>query len=451
MPEGRTLEPARGRLLPLARLPAGHARADAPRARRGGGRHVRRRAATSSRPARGGSGSARLAYSFVSPAEIASGSAGLRHCCASFARRRWRYSCESRIPPIRPIASSSSIVQIKRHFRRREDEVDPDLVGCSGPRMRSRRRSRRAAARSSGRGVAARSTGGRLPRPGRRRPRSRCGRRGRPRAARRRCRRRVGGTGGWGVLMAAILRRSRLARERGERTRHEPRLFRRLEHPRSARRKVGQGDSSSKRAETGLAEVAVVARHLGSFAHLCRLDVPGLIDDGSDHRCCRRGSRGPADEKPANCGRFENSEYAAFSRASWQRCQGLQRLSKTLHRHDPTAPAYCGRRGRVIPSGTRKTSTCARRAPIVFCLTPPIGPTVRRARARRSRRPCSPRSTSRPSSSIGRARTRAPRRARRSSRRRCGPGTEASPAAAGSTTTPIKRPPSLRPVDRLHA
>jgi len=34
----------------------------------------------------------------------------------SRARRRWRYSCESRIPPISPIASSSSIVQINRTF-----------------------------------------------------------------------------------------------------------------------------------------------------------------------------------------------------------------------------------------------------------------------------------------------------------------------------------------------
>jgi hypothetical protein len=36
--------------------------------------------------------------------------------CASCDRRLWRYSCESRIPPISPIASSSSIVQINRTF-----------------------------------------------------------------------------------------------------------------------------------------------------------------------------------------------------------------------------------------------------------------------------------------------------------------------------------------------
>ena len=110
----RDVEPARGRLLHLAR-PPGRGAATCSRAP-SGGRHVReghrllRRTAAATR-------SLRLAFSFVSPDEIADGRRAARAgYCAARRRRRRRSSCESRIPTTKPTARLSRISQTSDTF-----------------------------------------------------------------------------------------------------------------------------------------------------------------------------------------------------------------------------------------------------------------------------------------------------------------------------------------------
>ena len=64
-----------------------------------------------------------------------------------------------------------------------------------------------------------------------------------------------------------------------------------------------------------------------------------------------------------------------------------------------TRPAYLRASFALSPRGTRKTSTFARRAPIAFCLTAPIGTTVPSGSSWPVAATLYPRSTSRPSSS----------------------------------------------------
>ena len=138
------LEPARGRLLPLARASGGDRRGRAARSARGeagvtfvqgpdfGGRSELRRAlrSASSRRTRSREGVARLG-------------------AASGARRRRRSSCDSRIPPSSPIARPSRISQISEIVRGGEHEVRrATCVVVLERRTRSRTRSPPAGARA---------------------------------------------------------------------------------------------------------------------------------------------------------------------------------------------------------------------------------------------------------------------------------------------------------------
>ena len=67
-------------------------------------------------PGRGGTAQLGLPTALSRPADVRAGVTRLAGLLRELARRRWRYSCESSIPPTSPIASSSSIVQISRTF-----------------------------------------------------------------------------------------------------------------------------------------------------------------------------------------------------------------------------------------------------------------------------------------------------------------------------------------------
>ena len=92
-------------------------------------------------------------------------------------------------------------------------------------------------------------------------------------------------------------------------------------------------------------------------------------------RLCALAVQGLATQKTRSFRPFDWPKICAFLRLLGQSCQSVQRLLKTLHRDDPQAVRVLPRIGGVLPAGTRKASTPASRAPIVFCLMPPIGPT----------------------------------------------------------------------------
>ena len=119
-----------------------------------------------------------------------------------------------------------------------------------------------------------------------------------------------------------------------------------------------------------------------------------------------------------------------------------------------TGPAYLRASFALSPAGTRKTSTPARRTPIVFCFD--AADRADRAverRARRSPRPCSRGRRRGRAPRARRARTRARPTGRRSSPRRSSPGTAASICAAwlDEHADRSARFGSLRVGDRLHA
>ena len=229
---------------------------DLPRARRGallGARRAARasrssRAPTSSRPARAGAAQLGLPTALSRPPTSARESRDLPDFCASCARRRWRYSCESSMPPTSPIASSSSIVQISRTFaveKTKSIRIWSVFWTTNATAYADRRP---AAPRSSRRGAAARSTGG-LPLR-RRGGGGGAGGRGCRRGRRRDGARRVRGARGLGRAHAAILRRGGFTRECAHRARHEPRLLRRLQEPAVGVAEGGAGRLEEERAET---------------------------------------------------------------------------------------------------------------------------------------------------------------------------------------------------------
>ena len=89
-----------------------------------------------------GTRSLRLAFSFVSPDEIADGVARLAGLLAARRRRRRRSSCESRIPPTKPMARPSRISQTSDTFAVAKTKCS--VHRSSGSRARTRWRRRRA-------------------------------------------------------------------------------------------------------------------------------------------------------------------------------------------------------------------------------------------------------------------------------------------------------------------
>src|SRR2546430_960357 len=144
----------------------------------------------------------------------------------------------------------------------------------------------------------------------------------------------------------AILRGHRC----GEGALDEPRMVRCADAARGHEAEGRADRLAGKRAEAALAEIAITARCFRSLAHMSlRSGDPGCATTAilgsfpweasvAAHENCRISAS------------FQTAESWAFLAFSGQRCQGSQRLGKTLHSDHPNASGIAPGDGRVLPS-----------------------------------------------------------------------------------------------------
>ena len=236
----------------------------------------------------------RLAYSFVSPDEIAEGVARLASVARSAGRAalRKRCSCETQHAEHDPDGEREQDHPDQRDARRREDEVHLRRGGCSGRRRAAGRRRRSRSRSGAPRGRA--GTSGAPPRGGRQ-PRRACGAR---------------------LLAASIEPRlyataTAAAERRASGTR---RGWRGGCSVRAAARKVGHGTLRRHRAKTVAAEVAVVAGRSVLSGHGGPLrGGRRAADGGACYDRSARRERACLNGKRALSGKFEPGRKRPFS------------------------------------------------------------------------------------------------------------------------------------------
>ena len=171
----------------------------------------------------------------------------------------------------------------------------------------------------------------------------------------------------------------------------EARLRRRPEHGRrGAERRAGALAVRARRALRGGSSSRRRSGRGGLRAASAGVEgVSGIGGNGGDPTAAAEPPEGGAAAKFADFPAAPKLREPAGFYCSFGRVASARNACRKVFTGTMRSPsAYFRASAAFSPAGTRKTSTPVWRAPIVFCFTPPTGPTCRRGRSRRSRRPC---------------------------------------------------------------
>ena len=123
-----------------------------------------------------------------------------------------------------------------------------------------------------------------------------------------------------------------------------------------------------------LVEVAVLAGHVALAQGSSLSRSPGVNEQRAMIGRLAPWRKGCGPRKTCSLRTIQNraicSDFTRFGGSVASACNACRKLSTGMTR---TGPAYLRASFALSPAGTRKTSTPARRTPIVFCFTPPIG------------------------------------------------------------------------------